>query len=81
MFGQIFQFAAVLTDENFRIIEEFEIRSRRMPHIVPSPGALLVTGVSPLVLDQAEFSTTNFPRELGTSFCHGLQQLFAAITP
>ena len=60
MFGQIFQFAAVLTDENFRIIEEFEIRSRRMPHIVPSPGALLVTGFSPLALDQAEFSYYEF---------------------
>ncbi len=60
MFGQIFQFAALLTDENFCIIEEIKIRSRRMPHIVPSPGALLVTGVSPLALDQAEFSYYEF---------------------
>ncbi len=60
MFGQIFQFAAVLTDKNFCIIEGFEIRSRRMPHTVPSPGALLVTGVGPLALDQAEFSYYEF---------------------
>ena len=51
MFGQIFQFAAVLTDENFCIIEEIEISSRRMPHIAPSPVALLIIGVSPLALD------------------------------
>ena len=51
MFGQIFQFAAILTDENFQILDQFEIRSRRMPHIVPDPGAMLVTGVTP---DQLE---------------------------
>ena len=50
----------MLTDENFCIIEEFEIRSRRMPHIVPRPCALLVTSVSPLALDQAEFSYYEF---------------------
>lgn len=54
MFGQIFQFAGILTDENFQIIDQFEIRSRRMPHIVPDLGAMLVTGVTP---DQLE----NFP--------------------
>jgi exodeoxyribonuclease-1 len=41
-FGQIFQFAAILTDENFVILDQFEVRSRRMPHIVPDPGAMLV---------------------------------------
>ena len=54
MFGQIFQFAAILTDENFQILDQFEIRSRRMPHIVPDPGALLVTGVTPEQLETAE---------------------------
>ena len=34
-----------------------------MPHIVPSPGALLVTARRPLAL-KAEFFTMNFPREL-----------------
>ena len=60
MFDQIFQFAAVLTDSNLNIIDEFEIRSRRMPHIVPNPGALLVTGVKPDAIDQAEFSYYEF---------------------
>lgn len=43
MFGQIFQFAAILSDENCQILDQFEIRSGRMPDIVPDPGALLVT--------------------------------------
>ena len=60
MFDQIFQFAAVLTDSNLNIIDGFEIRSRRMPHIVPNPGALLVTGVKPAAIDQAEFSYYEF---------------------
>ena len=31
-----------------------------MPHIVPNPGALLVTGVKPDAIDQAEFSYYEF---------------------
>jgi exodeoxyribonuclease-1 len=57
MFGQIFQFAAILTDENFQILDQFELRSRRMPHIVPDPGALLVTGVTP---EQLEIATDTY---------------------
>ena len=57
LFGQIFQFAAILTDENFQILDQFEIRCRRMPHIVPDPGAMLVTGVTP---DQLENSPDTY---------------------
>jgi exodeoxyribonuclease-1 len=45
-FDQILQFAAVLTDDDLNIVDTFEIRARLLPHIVPSPGAMLVTGVS-----------------------------------
>ncbi|MFK0688800.1 exonuclease domain-containing protein [Mesorhizobium sp. IMUNJ 23033] len=45
-FDQILQFAAVLTDDDLNVIDSFEIRSRLLPHIVPSPGAMMVTGVS-----------------------------------
>mgnify|MGYP000415691812 CR=1 FL=1 len=45
-FGQILQFAAVRTDENFQELDRFEIRSRLMPHVVASPGAMKVTRVS-----------------------------------
>lgn len=45
-FDQILQFAAILTDENLVEIDRFEIRCRLLPHIIASPGALKVTGVS-----------------------------------
>jgi len=43
-FDQILQFAAIKTDHELREVDRFEIRSRLLPHVVPSPGALLVTG-------------------------------------
>ena len=64
MFGQIFQFAAILTDENFQILDQFEIRSRRMPHIVPDPGALLVTGLTPKQLETAADSYYSFASKI-----------------
>ena len=63
-FGQIFQFAAVLTDNELSVIDKFEIRSRRMPQIVPEPSALLVTGINPETLDQAEFSYYEFATKI-----------------
>ncbi|MER8971839.1 exonuclease domain-containing protein [Mesorhizobium sp. M0800] len=39
------QFAAVRTDDDLNIVDSFEIRSRLLPHIVPSPRAMVVTGV------------------------------------
>ena len=45
-FDQILQFAAVLTDDHLNILDQFEIRSRINPHIVPAPAAMLVTGTS-----------------------------------
>lgn len=55
-FDQIFQFAAILADENLKGIEQFNIRCRRLPHIIPSPKALLVTGIAPRLLEEAEHS-------------------------
>lgn len=45
-FDQILQFGAVHTDENLNVLERFEIRCRLQPHIIMSPGAMLVTGVT-----------------------------------
>lgn len=50
-FDQIIQFAAILTDQNFREIDRINIRCRRLPWVIPSPGAMLVTGVSPRRID------------------------------
>ena len=45
-FDQILQFAAILTTDDLVEVERFEIRSRLLPHVVASPGAMNVTGVS-----------------------------------
>ena len=45
-FSQILQFGAIRTDAELNIIDRFEIRSQLQPHIVPSPGAMAVTGVT-----------------------------------
>ena len=63
-FGQILQFAAVLTDNELNVIDKFEIRSRRMPQIVPEASALLVTGRNPETLDQAEHSYYEFATKI-----------------
>ena len=49
-FDQILQFAAIRTDQEFNELERFNIRCRLLPHIVPAPGALRVTGVTPTML-------------------------------
>ncbi len=45
-FDQILQFAAILTDSDFKEIDRFEIRCKIQPHIIPAPMALIITHVS-----------------------------------
>ena len=45
-FDQILQFAAIKTDDELNILDRFNVSCRLLPHIVPSPGAMLVTGVA-----------------------------------
>lgn len=45
-FDQILQFAAIRTDPDLNELERLEIRSRLLPHVVPAPGAMRVTGVT-----------------------------------
>lgn len=49
-FDQILQFAAIKTDQEFNELERFDIRCQLLPYIVPAPGALRVTGVTPAML-------------------------------
>jgi exodeoxyribonuclease-1 len=49
-FDQILQFAAIKTDDNLNELDSFNIRCRIQPYAVPSPEALLVTGVRPALL-------------------------------
>ena len=50
-FDQILQFGAIRTDAELNELERFEVRCRLLPWVVPSPGALKVTGVSPALLE------------------------------
>ncbi len=45
-FDQILQFAGVRTDDDLNVVDIFNVRCRLLPYILPSPGALLVTGMS-----------------------------------
>lgn len=45
-FDQILQYAAVRTDVDLVETDRIETRSRLMPHVVPSPKALHLTGIS-----------------------------------
>lgn len=45
-FDQILQFGAIRTDDDLREQDRFEIRCRLMPHVIPSPDAMAVTGQS-----------------------------------
>jgi exodeoxyribonuclease-1 len=63
-FDQILQFAAIKTDDDLKPIETFNIRCRLLPHVVPSPGALLATGVSVADLTGAPLSHFEMMRQV-----------------
>ena len=46
-FDQPLQFAAILVDDDFQEIERVNLRCRLSRHIIPSPYAMLVTGLEP----------------------------------
>ena len=49
-FDQILQFAAIRTDDDLNELGRLTVRCRLLPHIVPSPGALRATRVTPVML-------------------------------
>jgi exodeoxyribonuclease-1 len=53
-FDQPLQFAAIRTNNDFAEIERVDLRCRIAPHIIPSPQALMVTGVTPAQLVDTE---------------------------
>ncbi|MFN3700711.1 MAG: hypothetical protein ACK4VI_04210 [Alphaproteobacteria bacterium] len=44
-FGQIFQLGVSVCDDHFNITEEFDLRARRLPWVIPSPSAMLITKI------------------------------------
>jgi len=67
-YDQILQAAGILTDDDFREIDSFDIRSRLVPHIVPTAGALIVTDVDPFEIARAASSAYEFTRQLHDIF-------------
>lgn len=50
-YDQILQFAAIVTDDELNEQDSIDVRCRRLPWVVPAPGALLVTGVTPQMIE------------------------------
>ncbi len=63
-FDQILQFAAIKTDDELSILDTFNVRCRLLPHIVPSPEALLITGVEVADLTDAPISHFEMMRQI-----------------
>lgn len=55
-FDQITQFAAIVTDDAFNMLEEVNLRCRLQPHVLASPGAMFVTKVGPKAIQAAPLS-------------------------
>ena len=56
VFDQLLQFAAVRTDDDLNVTDKFNTRCRLLPWVVPAPGAMLVTSVTPSMLLDAPLS-------------------------
>lgn len=57
VFDQILQFAAIHADDELTSTESFNLRCKLLPHVVPSPGAMRVTGVTAAQLINSELPT------------------------
>lgn len=55
-FNQILQFAAIEVDEDLNEVSSINLRCRILPHIIPSPGAMMVTRVFPAMLSSSNHS-------------------------
>jgi len=55
-FDQVVQFAAIVTNDDFNVLEEVNLRCRLRPHQIASPGAMRVTKVGPKTIQSAPLS-------------------------
>ena len=60
-FDQIVRFAAILSDENLKVIDKYEISIQLRPDIVPSPYALIITrlGINDITSGLSEYDALN----------------------
>ena len=57
-FDQITQFAAIVTDDDYNVLEELDLRCRLKPHVIASPGAMRVTKSDPRRFNQRRCRAT-----------------------
>lgn len=55
-FAQVFQAALIFTDDDFNMLSGVKLECKRMPWVVPSPAAMLITGFTPDDLKQNNVS-------------------------
>ena len=67
-YDQILQAAGILTDDDFMEIDQIDARSRLSHRIVPTAGALKVTGVNPYDLARAPHDPHSFAKMLHERF-------------
>ena len=76
-YDQILQVAAIQTDADLNEVDRVEIRCRLLPHVVPSPQAMLVTGVDASLLTETSLpSHYEMIRQLRTKFQQWSPALF-----
>lgn len=63
-YDQIVQFAAVVTDDAFNVIDTIDVKSRRLPWVIPSHAALHITGLKPEELDERSMSEYRMIRQV-----------------
>jgi exodeoxyribonuclease-1 len=63
-FDQILQFAAIVTDDAFNVLEEINLRCRLQPHVLASPGAMVITKVGPKAIQAAPLSCYEMVRSI-----------------
>ena len=59
-FDQPLQVAAIVVDDDYVAVEELNERSRMLPYVVPTPGALKVTHLDPYEIPRAPHSPLEF---------------------
>lgn len=67
-FDQVLQVAAIHADDDLNEIDSFNLRCRLQPHILPSLGALLITGMTIGAVEAAPLSYSQMIREMRQRF-------------
>jgi len=63
-FDQILQFGAIYADDDLNVLDQINLRCRRRSEVIPSPGAMLVTNLSPSELEEQNLSHYEMVREI-----------------